>query len=316
MKKLMMVLGVLVASMTVNGAMAAITLPTTLTNMRPGSAGPNVPMVPCALFFGVSQTGCQAVNTVTVNTDGTMNMRVGNGVTVFSTTISMTCTGQAAGTQTWPISVQANAGKTSSVYDISVTIANGGTWVIDPSAYNIDVSYNLPQGIMTTTIFQVAATGGTETVVVYPTGVTKAVFCQQDASVTGSGFIAGTVSGRAAKGEGMLVSKQGNPTYVEDGGAAGLGGMAYSATGTSRYVDGAGNITEQVSVATFVEPIVCISDISMAKAKAGVGQILRRGQVWHIGPRQPFTQTMYACILNYWVPGLPTVSLSVSSNSK
>src|SRR5580765_7834569 len=80
MRKSLFALGALIASCLAlpvpAHAVANITLPTVLGNTVPGSGGPNIPLVPKTLIFGVTCTGCQSISFVTVDSDGSMHMKV------------------------------------------------------------------------------------------------------------------------------------------------------------------------------------------------------------------------------------------------
>jgi hypothetical protein len=251
----------------------------------------------------------QTVYGLVIDSSGNLHVTVSGAATQFSTTITVTNTGGASAVfaPNWPGYVASNATLTTSIFSQTCAVGNSGgaTIVCDPNAAQVDITFGLGRAVVTTTQFAIAAFGGSETAMVLPTGTTEVTLAVGGAISTTGLMYDGTVSGRATKGEGMLIRS--GQFYRENE-------IAYSETGTTRYIVSAGPETLQAQGAVKVESVVCVSDISMAKAAAGNGQILRWGQTYRLPGQVPHARTLYAAIVNSWVPNIPTVTLSISQN--
>jgi hypothetical protein len=291
-----------------------IPFPTTLQTALPSSnAGTSVSLLQHQITYPVGRSTTSPSDNnifgIVVDQNGNLHVTLANGVTAFSTSISMSITGSGPSLLTpgWPGIVASNATTSSSIYSQTCAVGNSGgaTIVCDPNAYEVEVKFALGRAVVSTTQFALAAFGGTEIAMVLPTGALEYTLAVGGAISTTGVMYDGTVSGRATKGEGMLIRS--SYTYTESN-------LAYSETGTTRYVVSAGPEILNAQGAVKVEAVVCVSDVSMAQAARGQGQILRWGQSYRLPASSPRARTLYACILNAWVPSIPSVTLSISQN--
>lgn len=350
-------------------ALAAVTLPTTLTNEIQQIP---VPRNPQFILFGRSPSGGDAINFCTIDAQGRLLVGVANGVTVFSTTITVTNTGGAsavfannwpgwfswsntggasngtvplfttrtatsgqmgstsfldnaalggnvAGTTTYTMS---NPTSSASLLSYSIGVGNngGGTIVVEGTALDASITYLYASPSTTVTVVIVSGNGGSETAVVYPSGVTSAQWQFQRPLVASCSFYVGsttqfveigTFSG-LVKTNLVAVTMGGMVQQWNDPFLSGSLGfpIPYSSTGSTRYAI-SGDATPVVMTITFTQiPLLCVSNVSMAQAAAGQGFTIQPGQRLDLtGPQSVFkggtATTWYVAVLNNLAAGAP-----------